>query len=203
MAKLDYKKIYKSLYKPGDKPEIVDVPTFTYLMIDGKGDPNTSPAYSEAVSALYKFAYAIRFYMRDEKSVDFGVMPLEGLWWVKNIDLFSYDDKNNWFWTMMILQPESVTPEVVDTIRPMVIAKHKIRQLDSIRFETYSEGTSAQVMHHGPYATEKPSIDNLHAFIAAQNYQPHLKHHEIYLNDPNRVAPERLLTILRQPVTAK
>ena len=83
MAKLDYKKLLKPLYQPGDEPEIIEVPKFTYLMIDGKGDPNTSPAYSEAVSALYKFAYAIRFYMRDEKGVDFGVMPLEGLWWRK------------------------------------------------------------------------------------------------------------------------
>ena len=203
MAKLDYKKLLKPLYQPGDEPEIIEVPKFTYLMIDGKGDPNTSPSYSEAVSALYKFAYAIRFYMRDEKGVDFGVMPLEGLWWEENMSLFTQKDKSRWLWTMMILQPESVTTEVIKTVRPLVTAKHNLPQLDLVRFEVYSEGLSVQVMHHGPYSSEKPTIDHLHAFIAQQNYQPHLKHHEIYLNDPNRVAPEKLLTIIRQPITTK
>jgi hypothetical protein len=197
---MDYKKILKPLYKPGDEPEMVDVPELYYLMIDGKGNPNTSPDYSEAVSALYKFAYAIRFYMRDEKDVDFGVMPLEGLWWVENLDLFSYEDKNNWMWTMMILQPEPVTAEIVETVRPLVIAKHKLPQLKQVYFKPYLEGRSAQVMHHGPYAIEKPTIDRLHAFIDQQHCRLHLKHHEIYLNDPNRTAPEKLLTIIRQPV---
>ena len=201
MAKLDYKKILKPLYKPGDEPEMVEVPELNYLMIDGKGDPNTATVYSDAVSALYKFAYAIRFYMRDEKGVDFGVMPLEGLWWVENLDLFSYEDKNSWLWTMMILQPEPVTAEIVETVRPLVIAKHKMPHLEQVRFETYSEGRCAQVMHHGPYAEERPTIDRLHAFIHQQDCQLHLKHHEIYLNDPNRSAPEKLLTIIRQPVT--
>ena len=178
----------------------VEVPTLNYLMIDGKGDPNTAQAYIDAVSALYKLAYALRFHMRDKRGLDFGVMPLEGLWWVENINQFSYDDKSNWLWTMMIMQPESVTSEIIDAIRPFVIEKHKLPKLKSIRFETYQEGLCAQVMHHGPYAAEKPAIDRLHAFIDQQNFQPHLKHHEIYLNDPNRAAPENLLTILRQPV---
>lgn len=202
MAKLDYKKILKPLYLPGDEPEMVTVPPMNYLMIDGQGDPNTAPAYQEAVSALYKLAYAVRFYMRDERGVDFGVMPLEGLWWVETLDLFTYDDKSNWLWTMMIMQPESVTSEIVGAVRPQVAAKHHPPQLEQIRFEAYQEGRSAQVMHHGPYAAEKPTIDRLHAFIAQQGCHPHLKHHEIYLNDPNRAAPEKLRTILRQPVTA-
>jgi hypothetical protein len=200
MAKLDYKKILKPLYKPGNDPERVEVPNLNYLMIDGKGNPNTSPIYSDTVSALYKFAYAIRFFMRDEEGVDFGVMPLEGLWWVEDMNLFSQESKEDWLWTMMILQPEPVTPEIVETVRPLVFAKHKLPQLEEIRFETYSEGRSAQVMHHGPYAAEKPTIDRLHAFIREHNCQPHLKHHEIYLNDPQRTAPEKLLTIIRQPV---
>jgi hypothetical protein len=202
MAKLDYKKLLKPLYRPGDEPEWVEVPQLNYLMIDGKGDPNTSPHYQEAVSALYKFAYAVRFYMRDEKEVDFGVMPLEGLWWVENLDLFSYDDKSNWLWTMLILQPDSVTGKIIESVRAKVITKHKMPELEQIRFEVYHEGRCAQVMHHGPYAIEKPTVDRLHAFITQQNCQLHLKHHEIYLNDPNRVAPEKLLTIIRQPVTA-
>ena len=200
MAKLDFKKILKPLYKPGNQPEMVEVPNLNYLMIDGKGNPNTSPSYSEAVGALYKFAYAVRFYVRDEKGVDFGVMPLEGLWWVEDMTLFSQDAKDDWLWTMMILQPEPVTAEVIEVVRPLVIAKHKLPQLEDIRFETYSEGLCAQVMHHGPYAEEKPTIDRLHAFIREQSYQPHLKHHEIYLNDPRKATPDKLLTIIRQPV---
>ena len=200
MAKLDYKKILKPLYKPGDEPEMVDVPDLNYLMIDGQGNPNTSPDYAEAVSALYKFAYAIRFHMRDEKGVDFGVMPLEGLWWVEDMHLFSQDAKDDWLWTMMILQPAPVNTAVVEAVRPLVIAKQKMEILKDVRFETYSEGLCAQVMHHGPYAAEKPTISRLHAFIGEQNYQPHLKHHEIYLNDPRKAAPEKVLTIIRQPV---
>ncbi len=203
MAKLDYRKLLHPLYKPGDEPGMVEVPNLNYLMIDGKGNPNTSPIYSEAVSALYKFAYAIRFTMRDEKDVDFGVMPLEGLWWVEDLALFSQESKEDWLWTMMILQPEPVTAEVVETIRPLVLTKHQLRPLEEIRFESYSEGRCAQVMHHGPYAEEKPTIDRLHAFIREEDCQLHLKHHEIYLNDPQKTAPEKLLTIIRQPVTVK
>ncbi len=172
-------------------------------MIDGRGDPNTAPAYQESVGALYKLAYAIRFHMRDEAGLDFGVMPLEGLWWVEDLGDFSYDDKSNWFWVMMIMQPDAVTPEIVEQMRAKVAAKHNPPRLDDIRLDSLEEGLSAQVMHHGPYADEKPTVDRLHAFIDAQRLTPHLKHHEIYLKDPNRSAPEKLLTILRQPVTEK
>lgn len=202
MTKLDYKKILKHLYKPDDAPELVEAPPMHFLMIDGQGDPNTAPAYQEAVSALYKLAYAIRFHMRDEQGVDFGVMPLEGLWWVEDLTQFSFKDKKIWQWTMLIMQPEPVTAGIVEVVRPAVAKKHQPPRLNEIRFEAYSEGLSAQMMHHGPYADEKPNVDRLHAFIKDQGYRPHLKHHEIYLNDPNRSAPEKLLTVLRQPVVA-
>jgi DNA-binding PadR family transcriptional regulator len=199
MAKKDYKKIYKALYKPGKAPEVVDVPEFKFLMIDGVGDPNTAQSYQDAVGALYKLAYGIRFYMRDQ-GVDFGVMPLEGLWWVEDLNEFSYDDKGNWHWTMMIMQPEGVTAEVVETVREQVREKHNPPGLDKIRFEAYHEGTSVQMMHVGPYADEPPNIEKMHAFMAEQGYEPHMKHHEIYLKDPNRSKPENLLTVLRHPV---
>ena len=93
MAKIDYKNEFKSLYKAPDEPTLVEVPPLSYLMIDGQGDPNTAPVYSESVGTLYKLAYAIRFLMRDEHDLDFGVMPLEGLWWVEDLDEFSYSDK--------------------------------------------------------------------------------------------------------------
>ncbi len=203
MAKVDFKKKLKPYYTAPDEPALVTVPAFNFLMINGRGDPNTTPAYQESVGALYKLAYAIRFHMRDEAGLDFGVMPLEGLWWVEDLGDFSYDDKSNWFWVMMIMQPDAVTPEIVEQMRAKVAAKHNPPRLDDIRLDSLEEGLSAQVMHHGPYADEKPTVDRLHTFIDAQGLIPHLKHHEIYLKDPNRSAPEKLLTILRQPVTEK
>lgn len=200
MAKMDFKKEYKSLYTAPDAPVLVDVPPLTYLMIDGQGDPNTAPIYSESVGTLYKLAYAIRFLMRDEYDLDFGVMPLEGLWWVADMNEFSYSDKSNWYWTMLIMQPPAVTAEIVDAAREKVAKKHNPPLLPQVRLGELVEGRSAQVMHHGPYADEKPTIDRLHAFIASQSLSPHLKHHEIYLKDPTRCAPEKLLTILRHPV---
>lgn len=200
MAKIDYKKEYKALYTAPKDPVLVDVPPFACLMIDGQGDPNTAPVYSESVGTLYKLAYAIRFLMRDEHDLDFGVMPLEGLWWVEDLSAFSYADKSSWFWTMLIMQPEAVTSDVVEAAREKVAKKHNPPLLGQVRLGTLEEGRSAQAMHHGPYADEKPTIDRLHAFIKAQGLTPHLKHHEIYLKDPNRCAPEKLLTILRQPV---
>ena len=200
MAKIDYKKEFKSLYTAPDEPTLVEVPPLSYLMIDGQGDPNTAPVYSESVSTLYKLAYAIRFLMRDEHDLDFGVMPLEGLWWVEDLDEFSYSDKSNWYWTMLIMQPSVVTAEIVEAAREKVAKKHNPPLLPQVRLGELVEGRSAQVMHHGPYADEKPTIDHLHAFIASQGLTPHLKHHEIYLKDPTRCAPEKLLTILRHPV---
>ena len=203
MGKIDFKKEYKAFYTAPDEPELVTVPPFNFLTIDGQGDPNTAVAYQESVSALYKLAYAIRFQMRDEMNLDFGVMPLEGLWWVADLGDFSYDDKSNWFWTMMIMQPDGVTAGIVEQMRSKVVAKHHPPRLECVHLQKLEEGLSAQVMHHGPYADEKPTVDRLHAFIDQQGLIPHLKHHEIYLKDPNRTAPEKLLTILRHPVTQK
>jgi DNA-binding PadR family transcriptional regulator len=200
MAKKDYKIVYKALYNPGKDPEVVDVPEFNFLMIDGIGDPNTAQSYQDAVGALYKLAYAIRFHMRDAQGLDFGVMPLEGLWWVDDLADFSYDDKSGWHWTMMIMQPEGVTAEIIEAIREQVRNKHNPPRLDAIRFEAYHEGTSVQMMHHGPYADEPSNIAKMDAYMAENGYQAHMKHHEIYLKNPNRTKPENLLTVLRHPV---
>ena len=203
MAKIDFKKEYKAFYKAPDEPTLVEVPPLSYLMIDGQGDPNTAPIYAESVGTLYKLAYGIRFLMRDEHGLDFGVMPLEGLWWVEALDQFTYSDKSNWHWTMLIMQPDAVTAEIVAAARDKVARKHNPPLLGQVRLGRLVEGRSAQVMHHGPYADEKPTVDRLHAFIESQGLTPHLKHHEIYLKDPTRCAPENLLTILRHPVVEK
>lgn len=198
--KIDLRKEWKHLYQPSKKnPEIVDVPAMDFLMIDGAGDPNNNPAYQKAVSALFSLSYTIKFIIKKSQGVDYAVMPLEGLWWVEDLAKLNMNDKSNWFWTMMIMQPEWVTAELVEEGKKAA-AKKGVEGLENIRFESYHEGLAVQLMHIGPYADEMPNIDRMHKAALAQGYQLHKKHHEIYLSDPNKAAPEKMLTILRQPV---
>jgi hypothetical protein len=202
MEKIDFKKRLKHLYRPSARtPVVVEVPPMNFLMIDGKGDPNSAPAYQEAVEALYAVAYALKFMVKKgPQAVDYGVLPLEGLWWVEDMRLFSVEDKGAWQWTMMIMQPDYVDAELYTAALAQVEAKKKPPALGRMRFETYDEGLSAQIMHIGPYADEEPTIEKLHQFIADEGYQRRGKHHEIYLGDPRRTAPERLKTVIRQPM---
>jgi hypothetical protein len=202
MEKIDFKKRLKHLYRPSARtPVVVEVPPMNFLMIDGKGDPNSAPAYQEAVEALYAVAYALKFMVKKgPQAVDYGVLPLEGLWWVEDMRLFSVEDKGAWQWTMMIMQPDYVDAELYTAALAQVEAKKKPPALGRMRFETYDEGLSAQIMHIGSYADEEPTIEKLHQFIADEGYQRRGKHHEIYLGDPRRTAPERLKTVIRQPM---
>jgi hypothetical protein len=201
MDKIDLKKTYKNLYNPPAKePVIVDVPAFNFLMIDGHGDPNTSLDYQDAITALFGLSYALKFAVRKAQGIDYAVMPLEGLWWVPEMSSFSVADKSAWDWTAMILQPEYVTPALVEQMRAETAKKKDLPALSKCRFEAYAEGTSVQLMHIGPYAAEGPNIARMHAFALAQGYQLAGKHHEIYLNDFRKTAPERLTTVVRQPV---
>lgn len=200
-TKVDLKRELKPLYAPPATPVLVDVPERPYVMVDGRGDPNTSPAYGEAVAALYTVAYALKFALkRGLGGVDYAVMPLERLWWVPDMSTFSVDDKASWDWTMMIMQPEVVTPEMVADAIASAAKKKPLPAAARLRPERFGEGRAAQVMHLGPYVAEGPTIARLHASIADQGFQFTGKHHEIYLSDPKRTAPERLKTILRQPV---
>ncbi len=200
MGKLDYKKEYQDLYQPRKNIfTIVDVPNFKYLMIDGKGNPNVSESYKLAVSAIYSCAYAIKFKSKSQ-GFDYVVPPLEGLWWVENMAEFSVDKKDCWLWTMMILQPEHVTTGHLAEAKESARDKTPNPQIDHLRLETYQEGLSAQVLYFGPYAAEGPIIAALHDFIHTQGYQRRGKHHEIYLSDPRRTAPEKLKTVIRQPI---
>jgi hypothetical protein len=200
-TKVDLKREFGALYSPGREPVLVDVPELPFLMIDGHGDPNTSPAYAEAVQAIYQVAYTLKFTIkRSEGGIDYGVMPLEGLWWVPDMTTFSTADKSQWDWTMMILQPDVVTMDMVERAKDAAAAKHPSEALARIRLERFDEGESAQVMYVGPYADEGPTIQRLHAFIDQQGLMRRGKHHEIYLGDPRRSAPEKLKTIIRQPV---
>jgi hypothetical protein len=200
-TKIDYKKELKTLYNPPKKePVIVDVPAMNYLMIDGKGDPNTAQEYKDAVSTLYPVAYTIKFAVKKGMEIDFGVMPLEGLWWAPDMAKFSVEDKSDWLWTAMIMQPEHVTAELFEEAVVQTREKKNPPSIDKVRFEAYHEGTCVQLMHIGPYADEAPNIERMHAYAFEGGYKLRGKHHEIYLSDPNRTAPERLKTVIRQPV---
>jgi hypothetical protein len=201
MNKLDMKKQLAAFYKaPARTVEDVDVPEMWFLMIDGRGDPNKATEYAEAVSALYQLAYAIRFHIKKgPQAIDYGVMPLEGLWWADDMRAFSTEDKSAWKWTMMILQPEFVTRAVVEEMRIEVARKKNPAALPKIRLETFREGPSAQILHIGPYSAEGPDIAKVHDHIRESGHTLRGKHHEIYLNDPRKSAPEKLKTIIRQP----
>lgn len=201
-AKIDLKKEWKHLYKPSAKaPVLVDAPPVNYLMIDGMGDPNTAPSYDEAIEALYAVSYTLKFMIKKgETGVDYAVMPLEGLWWADNMDDFLSGKKDNWKWTSMILQPEYVTEALTAEALKQVEKKKNPPALGLMRFESLTEGQAAQIMHIGPFADEGPTIEKLHAFIQDQGFRNRGRHHEIYLSDFRRTAPEKLKTIIRQPV---
>jgi len=201
-VKLDLRKEYKSLYTaPTAGPVLIQVPTMQYLMVDGQGDPNTSSAYRGAVEALYGLAYTLKFAAkRGPAAVDFPVMALEGLWWADDMADFLRGSRENWRWTAMIMQPPLITEAMLSEARTQLAKKGDVPGLGLARLAAYDEGLSAQIMHVGPYAAEAPTIEHLHRFIAEQGYRPAGKHHEIYLGDPRRSAPERLRTLIRQPV---
>jgi hypothetical protein len=201
VTKIDYKKEFKTLYNPPQKePVIVDVPEINFLMIDGRGNPNTAQEYKDAITTLYTVAYTIKFAVKKGLGVDFGVMPLEGLWWVPDMEAFSMEDKDAWWWTAMIMQPDPVTVELFEESVEQAREKKNPPSIDKVHLEGYHEGTSVQLMHIGPYADEAPNIERMHAYAIEQGYELRGKHHEIYLSDPNRTAPERLKTVIRQPI---
>jgi hypothetical protein len=200
-TKIDLKKEWKHLYNPSKKePAIVEVPSMNFLMLDGRGDPNTSQAFQDTMSTLYPLSYGLKFAVKKTQEIDYTVMPPEGLWWTEDMAEFNLDDKDNWQWTLMIMQPVYVTPELVDEIRAQVAEKKNPPLIDTVRFEPYYEGASVQIMHIGPYDQEAPNIARMHTFAQEHGYQLTGKHHEIYLSDIKRTAPERLKTILRQPI---
>jgi hypothetical protein len=200
-AKIDPKRELRWLYSARQTPELVDVPELSFLMIDGHGDPNRSPRYEAAVEALYAVSYALKFAIKRASGPDYTVAPLEGLWWTKDMASFSVEDKSDWDWTMMIMQPAEATPALVAETGREVAQKKQIPAAAELRLQRYAEGASAQILHLGPYADEGPTIARLHAFIHEQGHQLRGRHHEIYLGDPRRTAPERLRTIIRQPVS--
>ncbi len=195
----DWKKDCKTLYFPPSHPVMVEVPPMNYLMIDGHGDPNGSAEYQAAIEALFSLSYTLKFAIKKAGGIEYAVYPSEGLWWVKDMAEFSIGHKENWDWTMMIAQPELVTDEWVERARAEALKKKGQPAIERVRFASYAEGLCAQVMHTGPFSAEGPIVAGLHAFIEAQGCALSGKHHEIYLSDFRRTAPEKLKTVIRQP----
>ena len=202
LDRIDYKKQLKELYAASARePALVDVPKLSYLRIDGTGDPNTSSAYRDAVESLFSLAYAIKFAVRKSAAaIDYGVMPLEGLWWMDDMKQFSVTRKDEWQWTMMIMQPAVVTRSLVETCRAELARKKDLAALAKVELAAFKEGRAAQILHIGPFTEEGPTIARLHRFIEDQGLKLAGKHHEIYLSDTRRAAPAKWKTILRQPV---
>ena len=202
MDKLDLLKQKKGLYSAFlNKVSFLTIPPLKYLMINGEGDPNTSQLYKNSLQALYALAYGLKFAIKKgTPSIDFKVMPLEGLWWVEDMNLFSVKNKEDWKWTMMILQPDMINEGLVKEICDQVVRKKGLVLAKNVRFEQYTEGDCAQLLHLGPYSAEGDNIEKLHKTILEHGYQRKGKHHEIYLNTPLKTAPEKLKTIIRQPI---
>ena len=200
MAKRDFKKELKHLYGPSKKEfSVVDVPPMNFLMIDGHGDPNDNPDFQEGMDALYGMAYTIKFALKPQ-GIEYVVPPSEGLWWMEDMSEFSLETKDRWQWTLMIMQPDEVTQEIVAAAQGELARKKDPPALSRLRYERYHEGLSVQIMYLGAYADEGPTIARMHEFIRENGYDFNGKHHEIYLGDPRRTAPEKLKTVIRQPV---
>lgn len=201
MEKLDLKKQHKALYNPPKGEfEIVDVPPLHYVQIDGAGDPNSAEAYMTGVAWLFSVSYAMKFAAKAELGRDYVVGPLEALWWADDMSTFLTRQKSDWQWTIMILQPDFVTTRQFEKAVEKTGKKLGAAPA-SLRLETYHEGLSVQTLHIGSYDDEAPTLARLHQeFVPGNGLKETGHHHEIYLSDPRKVAPDKLKTILRQPV---
>ncbi len=205
MDKIDFRKALQHLYNPSSREfSLVEVPEMQFLMVDGHGDPNTEPAYQETVEALYAVAYKLKFTSKQQVERDYTVPPLEGLWWADDMETFISRDKSAWDWTMMIMQPEWITPEMFSQAVAEVQKSKALPTLSKMQLGRYAEGLVVQILHIGSYDAEAPTLARLHReFIPQNGYVEAGKHHEIYLSDPRKVAPEKLKTVLRQPVARR
>ena len=201
--KIDLRKELKYLYAPSARePELVRVPKFNFLMIDGEGAPE-SLQFQESVQAIYNAAYTIKFMFKFEEKIDFPVMALEGLWWSKQGDPFQIGKRDDWCWTLMILQSKVVTKTVLTRAVRKIREKKEVPLLDNVRLESFTEGLSVQMLHIGPYADEPVTMQLIEIFSDERDLTATGKHHEIYMSDPRRVKQENMKTILRHAVMKK
>lgn len=202
MSKIDYKKELKEFYRPSAKKVVeVAIPKMNFLMVNGNGAPETTE-YKEAIEVLYSVSYTLKFMIKKgDIGIDYGVLPLEGLWWADDMSDFINDNKSKWIWTMMIMQPELVTKDLVQAAIHQVKDKKNLPAIDKVRFESFQEGKCAQTLHVGPFSEEGPTVERVHSFIAECGSELIGKHHEIYLTDIRRAAPENWKTVIRQPMS--
>jgi len=206
----DFKKEYKDLYLPKTVPVVIDVPEMLFIAVDGKGNPNTCEAYKNALETLYGLSYSIKMSKMGAAKPDgyfeYVVPPLEGLWWGEDeyFDGKSIVDKDKLCWTSLIRQPDFVTQEVFETAKQVLGKKKPQLDLSRARLVSFAEGMCAQIMHIGSYDDEPATIEILEQFIVESGYRNDIsdtrKHHEIYLGDPRKTAPEKLKTVIRHPV---
>jgi hypothetical protein len=205
VVKTDFKKTLDCYQAKRGGFRLIDVPKLQYLMVDGQGDPNTSAAYSEAIAALYPVAYKLKFASKIEMGKDYVVPPLEGLWWAQDMESFTAArDKSRWQWTLMLLTPDWITQEVFVAIKAKIAQKNAPVHLDQVRLEFLEEGLCVQTLHNGSFDDEAPTLAKMHEeFIPQNGLRMVKKHHEIYFSDFRKVTPDKLRTILRQPVQKK
>ncbi|MFT3830322.1 MAG: GyrI-like domain-containing protein [Opitutaceae bacterium] len=202
MPKLDLRRAWPALYRPGRQPHVVQVPPLRYLGVDGRGAPGCA-AFQAAIEALFTASYHARFALK-KQGVDYAVMPLEGLWWADDMGVFLRSEREQWRWTLLIAQPDCVPTTALAEARAAASAKLGASAA-ALRVIELHEGTCAQALHVGPFSEEGPLVAQLHRLIAASGGRldrPEQKHHEIYLSDFRRTRPERLRTIVRQPFTS-
>ncbi len=203
MEKIDLKKKLKHLYSPSPtKPVIIEVPRMNFFMLDGKGDPNTSQMFQDAILTLFPLSYTLKFKAKKELEIDYTVMPLEGRWrgTEKGLTRFTSSDKEHWSWTLMMMQPDIITGEMANAAVEEVGKKKDPPLLEKVRFESFEEGLVVQQMYIGPFDDEWKTVEPMHSWIEEQGYRLINEHHEIYLSDMRRTAPEKLRTVLRYPI---
>jgi hypothetical protein len=201
METVDYKAHLRKFYRPAsEEVELVDVPRLNFIMIDGSGDPEKSPEYVNAVDALFAVSNLLKIMVKKGKPpIDYGVMPLEALWWSDGPSRFSVERKADWKWTLMVMQPQIITIKIVADAVAQTKSKTELECLSRIRFEPFEEGRAAQKLHVGPFSEEGPSLGKIHGRIDAIGGKFSGKHHEVYLSDTRKAVPEKWKTVIRQP----
>lgn len=200
MNKIDFKQSLKALYRPSAQSfSVVNVPEMTYVKVDGAGNPGNDE-YTQACSWLYAISYCLKFESKGKLSKDYVVPPLEGLWWADDMSAFVDNRREEWKWTLMIMQPEWISAAMIEHCEDKTAKKLGVPP-DSLRHEALAEGLCVQITHIGPYSDEGPVLKKLHEeFMPKHDYEFNGHHHEIYISDPRRCAPEKMKTVLRQPV---
>ncbi len=198
VTKINFVKEYKQYYTAKNTTSVVEFGKVPYLSIQGKGEP-AGEVFTKAIEALYPLAYGVKNIYKKEGQ-DFGVPKLEGLWWVKSNKPALEVPRSKWYWKLLIRMPDFVTPEIAKEAKENVIKKKGLELIKEINFETINEGKCIQIMHIGPYATEPETIEKMKNYMKENSFVENGLHHEIYLSDPRKTVPEKMKTILRQPV---